>query len=466
MENIDDIEGVLDTRYHLVRKVGSGGTSKVYLGYLKEKKDVFYAFKVLNPEIHDAQLLKNEAEMLQKISGKSENVVRLIDSGEGFFKKSDGRSNYRFYLVLEYVSNGELFDFIYLTGRGFGEVLGRHIFILLLEALEACHKEGIVHRDLKPENIMVDDHFCLKIADFGFATHKYGKDGKGLLYTCLGTNRYAAPELLVNEAYYGECNDIYSLAVCLFVIITGSMPFKVATKDCPFYSYIMNYDYEGYWNKRGNSLKVSILFKELFNNLVAFDPFQRPTIEEIKAHPWTKLGYLSIEQDSILLKQEFTKRKLIIDHKKMKELIAQQNNNINPINFGGQIYRSSKDDIQYTQNITRTLRDYKPNDNRYVVVFTKNNNENSIFNHVIDFFTGKGKIETNNNYYSVKVILEQDELNNINEECNYFEHMQNLVFKIQIKNYVNDQFIVEFNKKIGDRFKFLELFKSYVDSIN
>jgi len=56
-----------------------------------------------------------------------------------------------------------------------------------LAGIGYCHRQGIAHRDIKPENILVDSSLNLKIADFGFAAPADGKDGSGVLKTCLGT---------------------------------------------------------------------------------------------------------------------------------------------------------------------------------------------------------------------------------------------------------------------------------------
>lgn len=84
------------------------------------------------------------------------------------------------YLVLEYCSNGELFDIIACTGK-FDEKYTRTLFLQILQGIEAIHNSGISHRDLKPENILFDDNFNLKIADFGFSILLSGRDNTGKL---------------------------------------------------------------------------------------------------------------------------------------------------------------------------------------------------------------------------------------------------------------------------------------------
>jgi serine/threonine protein kinase len=89
-------------------------------------------------------------------------------------------------LVYERAEGGDLMDFILIGGK-FDESLARHYFRQLMIGLEYCHSNGVTHRDLKPDNLLLDANYVLKIADFGFASKFLGKDGKGKLYTNVGT---------------------------------------------------------------------------------------------------------------------------------------------------------------------------------------------------------------------------------------------------------------------------------------
>jgi serine/threonine-protein kinase Chk1 len=70
---------------------------------------------------------------------------------------------------LEYVSKGEIFDFV-ANGGPFPETIARHYFKELLDGLEHIHSNGIVHRDIKPENVLISADYTLKISDFGYST--------------------------------------------------------------------------------------------------------------------------------------------------------------------------------------------------------------------------------------------------------------------------------------------------------
>lgn len=307
--------GDIDKKFNLIRKIGSGGTSKVYLANLIDKPTSTYAVKIIKSSSEsDLKFFLNEVNFLKQLSHP--NVVNLIEGGEGVLTKSNGKKSVIQYLVLELVKYGELFDYIFFPGKGFGEEIGRYFFHQLLDGLEACHNAGIVHRDMKTENVMLAEGWKVKIADFGFATKSEGKKGNGILYTALGTASYASPELLQKKAYNGVKSDIFSLGVSLFVLVTGKMPFKHALLDDPYYKEVAQKNIEKYWSKLvGKVPEVSPEFQDLFTKIIACDPLSRPTIEEIKNHEWVKGTILKASDVEVELK---ARTKLVIKKKELE----------------------------------------------------------------------------------------------------------------------------------------------------
>ena len=460
--------GVLEEKYLLLRKVGSGGTSSVYLGYNKfDDERTLTAIKMINPEKQDTKVFKAEVEMLKKID--HQNIVKIIDSSENArFNKSDGRCKLVNYIVLEYIKNGELFDFIFFPQKGFGEELGRVILLKIIEGLSACHKAGVVHRDLKTENIMLTENFEIKIADFGFAAYKQGKDGKGLLYTSLGTPNYAAPELHTHSPYYGVCNDIFSLAVTLFVIVTGSMPFKTATQYDPFYSLIIQNDYEAYWTKRNIKVPLTDNFKSLFINLIAFDYSQRPTIEEILAHPWI----LNSETEDVeeRLRFDFYKRKQVVDFKRMKAQLQKEEEKKGNKVVIQRAYRSFENSpsMKEEMKLERILNDYEEMGNRYTLIFEQGSDPQTLFRRILAFFEVKtARVKSCTESYRTRVLFLEEDMTN-SEECNPdgFFFLHNLKMFVEIKKYENDKLIVEFTKRSGDKYKFFNTYEEFCNSFN
>ena len=96
------------------------------------------------------------------------------------------------FVVMEYVSGGELFDLIAQKGR-LPESEARYYFKQIIDGVDYCHHNLVTHRDLKPENLLIDENKSVKIADFGLSNLM--KDGKFLKTSC-GSPNYAAPEVV------------------------------------------------------------------------------------------------------------------------------------------------------------------------------------------------------------------------------------------------------------------------------
>jgi len=133
--------------------------------------------------------------------------------------------------VLEYVNNGELFDYITSKHGGLEEREALMFFRQILSAVGYCHSFNICHRDLKPENILLTKDLEIKIADFGMAALHQSPDHK--LKTSCGSPHYAAPELVKGIAYRGNQVDIWSLGVILYATLSGTLPFDVGNSDAP-----------------------------------------------------------------------------------------------------------------------------------------------------------------------------------------------------------------------------------------
>ena len=126
------------------------------------------------------------------------------------------------FLIMEYVSGGELFDFI-VKKQKLTEQESCKYFQQIICGVEYLHELGIVHRDLKPENLLLDYQNNLKLVDFGLSnTYKQGET----LKTACGSPCYAAPEMIEGKSYLGSRVDIWSTGVILFAMVAGYLPFE------------------------------------------------------------------------------------------------------------------------------------------------------------------------------------------------------------------------------------------------
>jgi serine/threonine-protein kinase len=217
-KNTDRFLGrTIAARYKLIRRLGSGGMSVVYLAR-HEVIARLSALKILRPELsliteHRERFLR-EARAVNRIN--QVNIVEITDVGE-----SDGVA----YLVMEYVEGESLLTQIQ-KGRLPWERSVR-IGVQLAAALARAHQAGVIHRDLKPENILLvarPEGELVKLTDFGIAKMT-GEPSLTLNEQLFGTPGYIAPEYVGGIGIDGR-SDIYSLAVVIYEMITGQLPFE------------------------------------------------------------------------------------------------------------------------------------------------------------------------------------------------------------------------------------------------
>lgn len=254
------------------KKLGEGGFAKVKLGtHLATNQPV--AIKCIDKSKVGSELprIYNEVECLNKLQHK--NIARLMDVFE---------SDTTIYLVLEYCSGGELFDYIVSKSR-LEEDESALIINDLMRVLEFIHLHGFAHRDLKPENVLFDDKHSIKLIDFGLAANCSSKfKGQSLdqLRTCCGSVTYAAPELISGKAYSGPAVDVWSAGVMLYALLVGQLPFN-DTSIPKLYQQI-----QGGIKTLPSHLSPGA--SDLIRRMLTVDPPRRITVPEVLFHPWIK----------------------------------------------------------------------------------------------------------------------------------------------------------------------------------
>lgn len=181
------------------------------------------------------------------------------------------------FMIMEYVSGGELFDYIVKHGR-LVEDEARRFFQQIVSGVDYCHRHMVVHRDLKPENLLLDQNLNVKIADFGLSNMMM--DGEFLRTSC-GSPNYASPEIISGRLYAGPEIDIWSCGVILYALLCGTLPFddehvptlfrKIRAGVFPIPDYL-------------NQSVVSLL-----KSMLQVDPIQRATIQDIIEHEWFRI---------------------------------------------------------------------------------------------------------------------------------------------------------------------------------
>ncbi|KAJ6747290.1 NON-SPECIFIC SERINE/THREONINE PROTEIN KINASE [Salix koriyanagi] len=203
--------------YEVGRTIGEGNFAKV-----KFAKNIETGESVAIKILSKSTILKHK--MVDQI--KREISIMKIVRHPNIVKLHEVLSSRtKIYIILEFVSGGELFDKIDVQahqGR-LSENKSRRYFQQLIHAVAHCHRKGVYHRDLKPENLLLDAYGNLKVSDFGLSA--LPQKGVGLLHTTCGTPNYVAPEVLGHQGYDGAAADVWSCGVILFVLMAGYLPF-------------------------------------------------------------------------------------------------------------------------------------------------------------------------------------------------------------------------------------------------
>ncbi|KAM4743227.1 MAP/microtubule affinity-regulating kinase 4 isoform 1-T1 [Anableps anableps] len=260
--------------YRLLKTIGKGNFAKVKLArHILTGREV--AIKIidktqLNPT--SLQKLFREVRIMKTLNHP--NIVQLFEVIE---------TEKTLYLVMEYASGGEVFDYLVAHGR-MKEKEARAKFRQIVSAVHYCHQKNIVHRDLKAENLLLDADSNIKIADFGFS-NEFTEGNK--LDTFCGSPPYAAPELFQGKKYDGPEVDIWSLGVILYTLVSGSLPFDGQNLKelrervlrgkyrVPFY---MSTDCEG-----------------ILRRFLVLNPAKRCSLEQIMKDKWINVGYEGAE---------------------------------------------------------------------------------------------------------------------------------------------------------------------------
>ncbi|XP_035870057.1 MAP/microtubule affinity-regulating kinase 3 isoform X5 [Phyllostomus discolor] len=188
------------------------------------------------------------------------------------------------YLIMEYASGGEVFDYLVAHGR-MKEKEARAKFRQIVSAVQYCHQKRIVHRDLKAENLLLDADMNIKIADFGFS-NEFTVGNK--LDTFCGSPPYAAPELFQGKKYDGPEVDVWSLGVILYTLVSGSLPF-----DGQNLKELRERVLRG---KYRIPFYMSTDCENLLKRFLVLNPVKRGTLEQIMKDRWINAGH---EEDEL-----------------------------------------------------------------------------------------------------------------------------------------------------------------------
>ncbi|KAM4617541.1 serine/threonine-protein kinase MARK2 isoform 1-T1 [Discoglossus pictus] len=261
--------------YRLLKTIGKGNFAKVKLArHVLTGKEV--AVKIIDKtQLNSSSLQKLFREVrIMKVLNHP-NIVKLFEVIE---------TEKTLYLVMEYASGGEVFDYLVAHGR-MKEKEARSKFRQIVSAVQYCHQKLIVHRDLKAENLLLDADMNIKIADFGFSNEfTFGNK----LDTFCGSPPYAAPELFQGKKYDGPEVDVWSLGVILYTLVSGSLPF-----DGQNLKELRERVLRG---KYRIPFYMSTDCENLLKKFLILNPSKRGTLEQIMRDRWMNVGH---EEDEL-----------------------------------------------------------------------------------------------------------------------------------------------------------------------
>jgi len=262
-------------KYRLLKTIGKGNFAKVKLAkHIPTGKEV--AIKIIDKtQLNPGSLQKLFREVRIMKTLDHPNIVKLYQVIE---------TEKTLYLVMEYASGGEVFDYLVLHGR-MKEKEARAKFRQIVSAVQYCHQKKIIHRDLKAENLLLDSEMNIKIADFGFS-NEFVPGNK--LDTFCGSPPYAAPELFQGKKYDGPEVDVWSLGVILYTLVSGSLPFDGST--------LRELRERVLRGKYRIPFYMSTDCENLLKKFLVLNPSRRASLEVIMKDKWMNMGY---EEDEL-----------------------------------------------------------------------------------------------------------------------------------------------------------------------
>ncbi len=208
---------VIDGRYEVLSRIGTGGMADVYLAR-DQLLGRQVAVKLLHHRFAEDQefveRFRREASSAASLSHP--NVVAIFDRGEW-----DGT----YYIAMEYLPGRSLKAVVRELGP-LDPAAAIDIVVQILHAARFAHRRGVIHRDLKPHNVILDEEGRAKVTDFGIA--RAGASDMTLTGSIMGTAQYLSPEQAQGHAV-SAASDIYAVGIVLYELLTGAVPFDGET---------------------------------------------------------------------------------------------------------------------------------------------------------------------------------------------------------------------------------------------
>jgi serine/threonine protein kinase len=191
------------------------------------------------------------------------------------------KNDNKLYTITEYCPNGDFFSLFQDEELNFSEKHARTYFRQLVSAIEFIHSHNYAHLDIKMENMFIDKNFCLRVGDFDMCSNTDEEEHDR------GTKNYRAPEVIDSGFYERFPADIYSMGVCLFILLTKThMPYN---EDFGVFKLCLKENKDEFWKEHQKLKKKNIWsedFKLLYEGMTKKNPKERLTLDQVKESLW------------------------------------------------------------------------------------------------------------------------------------------------------------------------------------
>ena len=207
-------ERILDKLFSVIRHIGSGGMSDIYL--VKDSNEKIYAAKFIKAEV-----VKNGRR--KRFEREIRALLRFQNHPYILSAVTYGKFLDRPVIITEFAEGGSLYSRINLRNLSFYQALT--YMAHACEGLHELHKEGFIHRDVKPHNLLIVNNIG-KLSDFGLIKELNVDVSSSFTGSIKGTVNYISPEMAnPSDKEIDWCTDIYSLGVTMFHVFCGRLPF-------------------------------------------------------------------------------------------------------------------------------------------------------------------------------------------------------------------------------------------------
>mmetsp|Transcript_15948 Transcript_15948/g.18328 ORF Transcript_15948/g.18328 Transcript_15948/m.18328 type:complete len:325 (-) Transcript_15948:231-1205(-) len=285
-------EGATTPKYRVIKEIGAGIKTKVFLAesVVDCKR---YAVKLVaegdtRESIEESILsrLDHESVIQWKESVQLEDLTFFCKEDQEVCKELKLSRGF----VMEYAAKGDCIELIQKL-KMLPEPVARSYAQQLLNVIEHLHSNQIAHRDIKLDNIFLDEQYCLKLGDFGAS--QVFPQGEMINLT-VGTERYFAPEILLETEYDPFIADVFAMGVSIFELVCGYSPYVEASLNDELYSLIVEENWEEFWSihkeiQPSSPVVTRASLRSYFEAVLCPDPERRIPISEIKNLEWAKI---------------------------------------------------------------------------------------------------------------------------------------------------------------------------------